>query len=101
MILSEYVCRLKMEEFMSISDQIYARLSQAMPSSLIEVVDDSAAHAGHAGNPGGEGETHFKLRIRSSAFEGKSRLARHRMVHAALGDIVPRIHALELDLDIV
>ena len=39
------------------------------------------------------------MMLRSPAFEGQSRIARHRAVHAALGDIVPRIHALALDLD--
>lgn len=85
---------------MSISEEMKTRLSEALAPRALEVVDDSASHAGHAGNPGGDGETHFNVMIRAAAFEGKSRLARHRMVHDALGDIVPRIHALSLDLDV-
>lgn len=65
----------------------------------VEVVDDSASHAGHAGAPAA-GESHFNVRLRSVDFEGQTRINRHRMVHAALGrDLVSRIHALALDLD--
>ncbi|WP_417261749.1 BolA family protein [Celeribacter sp.] len=85
---------------MTIADQMRERLQNAFAPSELLVVDDSASHAGHAGNPGGDGETHFNVRIRSSAFEGQSRVAHHRMVHKALGDLVPRIHALALDLDV-
>ncbi|PZX06838.1 BolA protein [Celeribacter halophilus] len=85
---------------MTIADEMRERLENAFAPTELIVVDDSAAHAGHAGNPGGGGETHFNVRIRSAAFEGQSRIARHRMVHKALGDLVPRIHALALDLDV-
>jgi BolA protein len=64
------------------------------------VVDDSASHAGHAGAPAA-GESHFNVRLRSPDFNGQSRIARHRAVHAALGpELVGRIHALALDLDV-
>lgn len=76
-----------------------SRLEAAFAPTRLEVVDDSASHAGHSGNPGGDGETHFNVLIRSAAFAGQSRLARHRAVHAALGDIMAQIHALALDLD--
>lgn len=85
---------------MSISDEMKSRLNDAFSPTRLEVVDDSASHAGHSGNPGGAGETHFNVLIRSAAFAGQSRVARHRAVHKALGDIVPRIHALALDLDV-
>ena len=66
----------------------------------LEVVDDSESHRGHGGYREG-GETHYNLRIRSAAFKGQSRIARHRAVHAALGpDLIGRIHALALDLDV-
>ncbi len=65
----------------------------------IEVVDDSASHAGHVGAPAA-GESHFNVRLRSDDFQGKTRIARHRMVHAALGaSLMESIHALALDLD--
>ena len=60
-----------------------------------EVIDDSARHAGHAGVRGGGG--HYRLLIVSAAFLGKSRLARHRLVHAALDELLrSRIHALSI-----
>lgn len=85
---------------MTIADQMRDRLQEAFAPRELDIVDDSASHAGHAGNPGGHGETHFNVLIRSAAFEGQSRVARHRMVHKALGDLVLRIHALALDLDV-
>ena len=61
----------------------------------LELIDDSARHAGHAGARGGGG--HYRLLIVSAAFLGKSRLARHRLVHAALDDLLrSRIHALSI-----
>ena len=82
---------------MSVRDEIEARLRAGFDVREIEVVDDSASHAGHSGAPA-EGESHFNVRLRSPDFEGQSRIARHRAVHTALGDLVPRIHALALDL---
>ncbi|WP_170348076.1 BolA family protein [Ruegeria atlantica] len=82
---------------MSVSDEIYQRLEAAFNPRELEVIDDSESHRGHAGYQDG-GESHFNVRIRASAFEGQSRVASHRAVHKALGDIVPRIHALALDI---
>ena len=83
---------------MSLTEEIRARLQAAFDPRELEVVDDSERHRGHAGYREG-GESHFNVHIRAAAFEGKSRVARHRAVHAALGDIVERIHALALDID--
>lgn len=69
------------------------RLAAALPDARLEVVDDSAQHAGHAGAAGGAG--HFRVRVVSSAFEGRSRVARHRLVYDAIADWMPhRVHAL-------
>ncbi|WP_298933153.1 BolA family protein [uncultured Ruegeria sp.] len=84
---------------MSITEEIEIRLQAAFEPHELEVVDDSESHRGHAGFQEG-GESHFNVRIRASAFEGQSRVARHRAVHKALGDIVPRIHALALDIGV-
>ncbi len=84
---------------MTVTDEIRTRLQAAFDPRELEVVDDSESHRGHAGYQEG-GESHFNVRIRSEAFAGQSRVARHRAVHAALGDIVPRIHALALDIDV-
>ncbi len=83
---------------MSVTNEIRDRLQAAFDPRELEVVDDSESHRGHAGYQEG-GESHFNVRIRAASFEGQSRVARHRMVHKALGDIVPRIHALALDID--
>ncbi|WP_299985425.1 BolA family transcriptional regulator [uncultured Ruegeria sp.] len=83
---------------MNITDEIRNCLQSAFDPRELEVVDDSESHRGHAGYREG-GESHFNVRIRAAAFEGQSRVARHRAVHAALGDIVPRIHALAMDID--
>ncbi len=70
------------------------RLETLAPLS-VDIIDDSAAHAGH-GSPGKGG--HYRLRIVSAAFTGKSTLARHRLVFAALGDLMHgKIHALVID----
>lgn len=61
----------------------------------IEIEDDSARHAGHAGAKSGGG--HYNLDIISDAFDGKNTVARHRMIYAALGDMMKgEIHALAI-----
>jgi len=70
------------------------RLASLQPSRL-EIVDDSAAHLGHAGNTGGG---HYKMTIESSLFIGKSTIIRHRLIYEAVGDLIPsRIHALSIN----
>ncbi|MPZ41992.1 MAG: BolA/IbaG family iron-sulfur metabolism protein [Betaproteobacteria bacterium] len=69
-------------------------LAELEPES-IELIDDSARHAGHAGARSGGG--HYELTVVSPRFAGKSRLERHRMVYTALGPLMQReIHALAL-----
>jgi len=85
---------------MSKADEIRAKLEAALTPSALDVVDDSESHRGHGGYQEG-GESHYNLRIRAEVFAGKSRIARHRMVHTALGpELIGRIHALALDLDV-
>lgn len=79
-----------------IADEMRARLETLGPTRL-EVIDESEQHRGHGGWREG-GQTHFRIVMAAPAFAGLSRIARHRLVHATLGDIVPRIHALALDL---
>lgn len=80
---------------MSVEAQIRQRLARLEPLAL-ELTDESAAHLGHAGwQPGGN--THWRLRIVSGAFRGKSTVARHRMVYEALGELMNHpIHALAI-----
>ncbi|TFL16784.1 BolA family protein [Jannaschia formosa] len=82
---------------MNMEETIRHRLHSAFAPAEVEVRNDSARHAGHAGDDG-SGESHWHVAIRSAAFAGQSRVARHRAVHAALGDVMDRIHALSLDL---
>lgn len=71
-------------------------LTQAFNPILLDVINDTAQHRGHAGD-NGSGESHFTVRIESAAFTGKNRLQRQRMVNAALGDIPgERVHALSI-----
>ncbi|WP_347268090.1 BolA family protein [Paracoccus sp. (in: a-proteobacteria)] len=79
-----------------IADEMRDRLAALQPQEL-EITDESENHRGHAGWREG-GQTHFRIRMRSAEFAGLSHVARHRLVHRTLGDIVPRIHALVLDL---
>lgn len=77
---------------------LHARLTEAFAPARLEVIDESAAHAGHSGaRPGGE--THFRVVMRAAAFDGIDRVARSRAVHAALREpLETRVHALALDL---
>ena len=79
-----------------IADEMREKLAALIPSQL-EVIDESESHRGHGGWREG-GETHFRIRMNSPRFTGMNRVARHRLVHQTLGDIVPRIHALALEL---
>ncbi|MGH1577630.1 BolA family protein [Planktotalea sp.] len=85
---------------MSKTEEIRSKLEVGLSPSELEVVDDSESHRGHGGYQEG-GESHFNVRIRAAAFEGQSRIKRHRMVHSALGpELIGQIHALALDLDV-
>ncbi|GGZ99954.1 BolA family protein [Novosphingobium arvoryzae] len=71
-------------------------LTAAFQPTHLAVINDSATHRGHTGDDG-SGESHFTVEIESAAFAGQSRLARQRMVNAALGDIPgQRVHALAI-----
>lgn len=75
---------------------IRAALEQALAPRALEVEDDSARHAGHAGARDGRG--HFNVDVVSAAFEGLAPLARHRAVYAAVGTMMETdIHALSIN----
>jgi len=80
---------------MSVAARIRERLAALEPVNL-ELVDESAQHAGHAGaRPGGN--THWRLTIVSPRFAGQPTLARHRMIYQALGELMQNpIHALTI-----
>ncbi len=81
---------------MTRAQSIEAKLKAALQPLSLEIVDESARHAGHAGaHP--EGETHFNVTVVSRAFEGKSRVARQRLVYDLLqAEIAGGLHALSL-----
>jgi BolA protein len=81
---------------MSRADRIAAALNEALRPETLEIVDESERHHGHAGWREG-GETHFRIDVVSRAFEGKSRIERHRIVNAALVGAFERgLHALAI-----
>ena len=83
---------------MSVVNEIETRLRAAFKPHVLEVVDESDQHVGHAGNPGG-GESHFRVVIAADRFGAMSRIERHRAVHRALGaELVARVHALALQI---
>ena len=85
------------KELTSRKERIAASLTTAFAPTLLEVIDESHRHAGHAGaRP--EGETHFKVRIVSAAFRDLGRVARHRAVTGALAaEFAAGLHALSID----
>lgn len=79
---------------MSISAQMRERLAALQPA-MLEIRDDSALHAGHAGAKEGG---HYALTIVSAQFSGKNRVARHRLVYSALDPLMKNgIHALAIE----
>jgi BolA protein len=81
---------------MTVRDAITDKLREAFSPESLDVTDESHLHEGHAGHRAG-GETHFRVYIVSAAFEGKSRIERHRMINAALAaELAGPVHALAL-----
>ena len=75
--------------------RIHTILAERLSPQQLEILDDSALHAGHAGARDGGG--HYRVFIVSEAFEGCSRVLRQRMIYDALGDMMKRdVHALSI-----
>ena len=76
--------------------QIQDKLTEALTPDRIEVIDNSQAHAGHAGAQSGGG--HYHVVIVSNQFEGRSLVQRHQLIYKTLGDMMKtQIHALGID----
>lgn len=76
-------------------DDIRSRLQSAFNPTALDVVDEGHLHIGHAG----EGTGHFRVRIASAAFAGKTRVQQHRLVYDALADLMGQgIHALAIEI---
>jgi BolA protein len=79
-----------------VAAEIEKLLHDALAPERLDVIDDSEKHRGHAGHDP-RGESHFTVRIVSAAFAGQNRVARQRMVNAALGELLrDRVHALAM-----
>ena len=78
---------------------IESRLREALAPTLLEVLDESAAHAGHSGANGLGYGTHFRVRIGGPVFAGRSRVAQHRLVYDALQKFTDAgLHALAIEI---
>jgi BolA protein len=76
-------------------EKLRSRLQDALAPEALDIIDESAKHAGHAGAASGGG--HYLLNIVSAAFEGKNPIQRHRLVFDAVGDMMHTdIHALSI-----
>ena len=81
---------------MSTRNLITQKLTQAFAPERLEVIDESHLHAGHAGHRSG-GETHFRVQIVATAFAGRSRIERHRLINETLGaELRSGVHALAI-----
>jgi len=84
---------------MSRADRMEQSLRSAFSPQHLEIVDESEAHRGHGGWRE-EGETHYRVEITSSAFNGQSRVARQRAVNQALAaEFEAGLHALSLSVE--
>ena len=78
------------------SETIKQKLNETLNPELIEIIDDSAAHAGHAGAKKGGG--HYNVTIVADIFNDKSLVQRHQLIYQALGDLMKNeIHALGIN----
>ena len=83
----------------SIAEQMHRQLAHTLSTTALEVIDESAAHAGHAGSNGTDFGTHFRVRIASPFFTGKSRVAQHRLVYDALQEFIDQgVHAIVIEV---
>ena len=80
------------------AQELEARLRDTLQPTELEVIDESAAHAGHSGANGLGRGTHFRVRIASPRFEGRTRVAKHRLVYDALRFFIDQgVHAIAVE----
>ena len=83
----------------TVADQIHARLTERLQPTALKVLDESAAHAGHAGASASGQGSHMRVCIASPMFTSISRVQRHRLVYDALQDFIDQgLHALAIEL---
>ena len=82
----------------TVAEQIHQRLNERLQPTRLEVIDESAAHAGHAGASATGQGSHMRVRVGSPMFTGLSRVQRHRLVYDALQDFIDQgLHALAIE----
>ncbi|MBI1361964.1 MAG: BolA/IbaG family iron-sulfur metabolism protein [Alphaproteobacteria bacterium] len=87
------------QELTNRAERMKAALTAAFSPEALEIVDESALHAGHAGAAPG-GETHFSIHIRAASMAGLSRVAKHRAINEALAEeFATGLHALSIRTD--
>jgi len=85
-------------ELARLADRMAERLRERLQPTVLEVIDESGAHAGHAGANGTGYGTHFRVRIASPFFTDRNRVARHRLVYDALQDFIDQgVHAIAIE----
>lgn len=83
----------------SLAQQMHQTLTERLQPTQLQVLDESAAHAGHAGANGTGFGTHFRVRIASPMFTGQRRVAQHRLVYDALQEFIDGgVHALAIEV---
>lgn len=83
------------------ADTVATHLRTVLQTTQLQVLDESASHAGHAGNPDGAGVgTHLRVRVASPLFTGKTRVAQHRLVYDACQAFLAQgLHALAIEVE--
>ena len=77
-----------------VTAQLRSAIERALAPASLEIIDDSARHAGH---PGARGGGHFRVTLVSEAFRGRTQLERHRLVYAAVAPLMSgAVHALNI-----
>ena len=83
----------------TLAQAMQQRLAEKLSPTKLDVLDESAAHAGHAGANGTGFGTHFRVRIASPFFTGRTRVAQHRLVYDALQEFIDQgVHALAIEV---
>jgi BolA protein len=83
----------------TLAQQMHQALADRLTPTALDVLDESAAHAGHAGADGTGFGTHFRVRIASPLFAGRSRVAQHRLVYDALQEFIDQgVHAIAIEV---
>ena len=83
----------------TLAQEMHQALTERLAPTQLEVLDESGDHAGHAGANGTGFGTHFRVKIASSLFAGKSPVARHRLVYDALQDFIDQgVHAIAIEV---